>query len=558
MTPLVLIGTPGDPGYWESIFDVIPFPVYVADHATYEIICANRAMRQQSGACSGQTCYHAVYRQDSPCFFCKMPELVRAGAPTGGAGAVASGRGSGGTAGAGGDSGIVFEHFNDVDDRWYQLREMMITWFDGRLAKYSIAVDISALKAVQNALAEAHAELALKNRDVNAALVRAEEATRAKSQFLAAVSHEIRTPKNAIIGLTGLLQREVTDTGQREKLATVADAAHHLLVIINDILDLSKIEAGKLTLVEDDVIVVPLMDSVQSLISDAAAAKGVTVVSEVDPALADLHLRGDRVRLSQVLLNYASNAVKFTEQGAIHLRARLEEDLGPTVRLRFEVEDTGIGIVAADRDRLFNAFEQADSSTTRKYGGTGLGLTINRRLAQVMGGEVGLDSRLGEGSTFWFSVPLAKAPAGSAAAEPVAGAEPERQLAERYQDRRLLLVEDNPVNQKVAVALLRETRLPVDVAENGARAVEMAAANAYDLILMDMHMPVMDGIEATRAIRRLPGHAATPIVAMTANAFDEERDRCLEAGMNDHLGKPVRPEVLFATLLHWLPAPKGE
>jgi signal transduction histidine kinase/CheY-like chemotaxis protein len=533
MTTSFLGVNANDPGYWEVIFDVIPFPVYVADFATHDIICANRVMRQKTGALVGQKCYQAIYGQPAPCFFCKMPELLEGGMNSGNC--------------------VVSEHFNDVDDCWYQLREVMISWFDGRVAKYSIAVDISAMKGVQNALAEAHAELSLKNRDISGALLKAEEATLAKSRFLAAVSHEIRTPMNAIVGLTHLLQREISDAGHLDKLKTVAEAANHLLSVINDILDLSKIEAGKLTLMEEDVDLGQLVTGVAAMVAQSAAAKGLSVTATIDPALAG-RFRGDGMRLNQAILNYVGNAIKFTEAGTIALRAKAVEDVGGVVTVRFEVEDTGIGIASDDVTRLFTAFEQADRSTTRKYGGTGLGLAITRQLAEMMGGTIGVDSQPGRGSTFWFTARFKRSQsiAGPAVA-PRATGQMEAQLLEGYGGCRLLLVEDNPVNRKVALALLRVTGLPVDIAENGAQAVEMVGKGGYDLVLMDMHMPVMDGLQATRAIRLLPGCEALPIVAMTANAFEEERQHCLDAGMNDHLGKPVRPELLFATLLKWLP-----
>jgi signal transduction histidine kinase/CheY-like chemotaxis protein len=538
MIPPLTIGTPLDPGYFEVIFDVIPFPVYVATFDTYEIICANRLMRQRVGASVGEKCYEAIYRRTEPCEFCRMADLSD-GAPDG-------------------EQCVVYELFNDVDDRWYQLREVMLTWFDGRRAKYSIAVDISDLKDVQNALAEAHAELALKNRDLNSAVVRAEEASVAKGRFLASVSHEIRTPMNAIIGLTEVMQREPHDEGQADKLKTISTAAHHLLSLINDILDLSKIEAGKLTLTEDDIDLPGILEDICSLVSESARAKGLAVVSVVDPALSR-RFRGDSMRLHQALLNYAGNAVKFTERGTITMAVREVECGDGGTLVRFEVTDTGIGIAHGELERLFDAFEQADNSTTRKYGGTGLGLAINRQLAQLMGGTVGAESTPGRGSTFWFTARLGASRNDSTAtspnALPVAGLD--TLIAERYHGRRLLLVEDNPTNQKVAQAILRRTGMVIDTADNGQKAVDLVAATAYDVILMDVHMPVMNGLQATRAIRQMPEGNAIPILAMTANAFDEERQICLDAGMNDHISKPVKPDILFAALLRWLAKSTG-
>ncbi|WP_079435468.1 response regulator [Zoogloea sp. LCSB751] len=520
----------------------------------------------------------------------------------------------------------------------------------------------------------------------------AEEAARMKSDFLANMSHEIRTPMNAIVGMAYLALRTELTPRQRDYLEKIQGSSQHLLGIINDILDISKIEAGKLVIERTDFELERVLDSVSSLIADKIASKGLELIVDVADEVPG-SLVGDPLRLGQILVNYANNAVKFTERGEVAIRVRLAEAGRDDVLLRFEVRDTGIGLSGEQRARLFRSFEQADSSTTRKYGGTGLGLVISKRLAELMGGEVGVDSTPEVGSTFWFTArlgrgtavvrrllpgadlrgrrmlvvddnanardvisemlrrmafsvhavgsgPAALAELGRAAAtgspyevifldwqmpgmDGIVTAEEIRRLsldppprlvmvtaygrdelmkaAEEAgirdvlikpvgasllfdtvmrtlgSDRglgarsapeaaipvepgplrgaRVLLVEDNELNQEVASEMLLQVGLQVDVADNGRIAVDKAAGGRYDLILMDVQMPVMDGLTATREIRRLPACATTPIVAMTANAMAGDRERCLEAGMNDHVAKPIDPEALWATLMRWIALP---
>ena len=382
---------------------------------------------------------------------------------------------------------------------------------------------------------------------------RAEVANEAKSRFLANMSHEIRTPMNAIIGLNHLLRRDRPTPLQSERLGKIDDAAGHLMAIINDVLDLSKIEAGKLELEQTDFALPGLLDHAASMVSAAARAKGLTI--EIDAADVPAWLCGDPTRLRQGLVNYAANAVKFTDRGVVRIAVKVLAEDERGLLLRFEVSDTGIGIAADKLAGLFNAFEQADVSTTRKYGGTGLGLAITARLAALMGGEVGAESTPGSGSRFWFSARLARGRGEMPPQEMLVGEETEVTLRRHHAGARLLLADDNPVNCEVALDLLRAVGLEADIAMDGQEAVQKARENDYALILMDLQMPQLDGIEATRRIRAMPDRRHTPILAMTANAFSEDRLACVDAGMSDFVPKPVDPEILYAVLLKHLPTP---
>jgi len=404
---------------------------------------------------------------------------------------------------------------------------------------------------LQGLVAERTAELTEANRMLAASRDQAEAATRAKSVFLANMSHEIRTPMNAIIGLAHLLRRGDLTAKQDEQLAKIADAGRHLLGIINDILDISKIDAGKLELEETSLLPAEILANVASMVSEQVAGKGLQLAVEAQVSVG--RVRGDAVRLTQAVLNLTANAVKFTERGRIVLRLEVLDEDDDRVGLRFAVTDTGIGVAPEALGKLFGTFEQADSSTTRRYGGTGLGLAITRRLAELMGGTTGVESTLGVGSTFWFTARLAKdvLPAsGGSDIHPVSDAEARLQALSAGVV--VLLAEDEPVNQEVARELLESVGLAVEVASDGVEAVSKAATGSYGLILMDVQMPRLDGLEATRQIRRQAVGRRVPILAMTANIFAEDRERCLASGMDDFVGKPVDPDLLFATLLKWL------
>jgi len=386
----------------------------------------------------------------------------------------------------------------------------------------------------------------------------AEAASRAKSTFLANMSHELRTPMNAIMGMTRLALPRAKDAKLIEQLGKIDNASRHLLAVINDILDISKIEADRLTLEQTDFKLGSILDNLTSVIGHKVAEKQLELRYDQDPVIAGINLRGDPLRLGQILINLTSNAIKFTDHGSVTVRSKLLEESTHDILLRFEVEDTGIGISPEDQQRLFTAFEQADGSMTRKYGGTGLGLAISKRLARLMGGDIGVDSHPGTGSTFWVTTRLGKAGGDAVlAATSIDTQTAEARLQAQYAGIRILLVEDEPINQEVSRAMLESVGLEVDLAEDGAQAVDMAKRTRYALILMDLQMPHLNGIDATKIIRTFPSCATTPILAMTANAFDEDRQNCLKAGLNDHISKPVEPERLFVTLLRWLSKPRN-
>jgi PAS domain S-box-containing protein len=391
--------------------------------------------------------------------------------------------------------------------------------------------------------------VALRTADLEVAMEAAEAANRAKTAFLSIASHELRTPMNGVMGMLTLLKKRTVDPQQLEYLGKADRASRQLLSIINDVLDISRIESNRLTLAETpftlDEIRTHVLDALQQLAEEKA------LVLSYPTAPSDQHFIGDPTRITQIMINLVGNAIKFTPAGQVQVNVtEIAGESAGNTRLRFEIRDTGIGILPEDQARIFEPFEQADSSISRKHGGTGLGLALCRKLSIAMGGNIGVISEPGQGSVFWFEVVVAQSV--QVEGESEIEVAPGDELMAKFHGANVLLVEDDLLSLEIAEALLEAVGLNVFTAADGIEAIDCARSGGFDLILMDMNMPNMGGIDATYEIRQIPAHATTPIIAMTANVFSEDRETCIRAGMNDHIGKPVTPEVLYKVVLHWL------
>ncbi|MEI7990772.1 MAG: ATP-binding protein, partial [Chloroflexota bacterium] len=432
-------------------------------------------------------------------------------------------------------------------------RHMRVVAFSPKVGQFAtIFEDITERKQLELEMQQINLELEEQTVNTNRMAAKAEKATLAKSEFLANMSHEIRTPMNGVIGMTGLLLDTPLNEEQRQYTEMIRASGESLLTLINDILDFSKMEAGKLEFELLDFDLRRLLEDFGAAMAFRTREKGLELLCTAEPDV-PAFLQGDPGRLRQILTNLLGNAIKFTQKGEVSVRVTKLGETQDEVQLRFAVRDTGIGIPPDKLGLLFNQFTQADTSTTREYGGSGLGLAISKQLVELMGGEIGVESEEGKGSEFWFTLPLKML----SERRVITPRKTDAEITSLAFDstKRILLVEDNIVNQKVALGILKKLGLQADTAANGLEALRSLESQPYDLVLMDVQMPQMDGLEATHQIRdsqsKVLDHEI-PIIAMTANAMQEDRERCLQAGMNDYVAKPVQAQVLAHVLVRWL------
>jgi PAS domain S-box-containing protein len=432
-------------------------------------------------------------------------------------------------------------------------RHMRVVAFSPKVGQFAtIFEDITERKQLELEMQQINLELEEQTVNTNRMAAKAEKATLAKSEFLANMSHEIRTPMNGVIGMTGLLLDTPLNEEQRQYTEMIRASGESLLTLINDILDFSKMEAGKLEFELLDFDLRRLLEDFGAAMAFRTREKGLELLCTAEPDV-PAFLQGDPGRLRQILTNLLGNAIKFTQKGEVSVRVTKLGETQDEVQLRFAVRDTGIGIPPDKLGLLFNQFTQADTSTTREYGGSGLGLAISKQLVELMGGEIGVESEEGKGSEFWFTLPLKIL----SERRVITPRKTDAEITSLAFDstKRILLVEDNIVNQKVALGILKKLGLKADTAANGLEALQALESEPYDLVLMDVQMPQMDGFEATQHIRDAQSKVLDheiPIIAMTANAMQEDRERCLQAGMNDYVAKPVQAQVLAHVLVRWL------
>ena len=436
---------------------------------------------------------------------------------------------------------------------WVLDRGRVATWAaDGKpLWMFGTHQDITAQKMAEQELLSHRDHLeelvSVRTHDLSIAKEAADAASRAKSAFLSNMSHELRTPLHGILGLGNILKGKLNDPKCQLLLDKLLATASHMKDVVNNVLDLARIEAGRFVIENAVFSTSTLKEKLDSICGTNAQAKGL--VYQADFNLPP-QLHGDSVQILQVLINIVGNAVKFTEQGSIGVRAFVLSDEGSHLRLCFEVRDTGIGIPPEKLESIFEDFEQADGGINRKYGGSGLGLAITRRLVQLMDGKTQVESQSGVGSVFRFEINVGKVPGQNAGAPPEASSP----RSESLKGARILVVDDEPLNSMILTEILAELQVSVSLAENGQSALDQAKAELFDLILMDMQMPILNGLDATRQIRRISGYEEIPIIALTANVQPEHKAQANEAGMNDFLGKPFNFDDLLAKVSYWLQA----